>query len=117
VSGGATSGEDAPEIVTVYAVFGSAEEAQRIARIAVEERLAACANILAPCRSVYRWQGKIEEAEEVPALFKTRAASAQALIERIAALHSYDVPAAVVWPIAAALPAYRAWLAKESAGA
>jgi periplasmic divalent cation tolerance protein len=48
-------------IVTVYAVFGSAAEAQSIARTVVEERLAACANILAPCRSIYRWQGSIQE--------------------------------------------------------
>jgi periplasmic divalent cation tolerance protein len=102
-------------IVTVYAVFGSAAEAQSIARTVVEERLAACANILAPCRSVYRWQGKIEEAEEVPALFKTRAGTAEALLARIAELHSYEVPAAVVWAIERALPAYSEWVAKESA--
>ncbi len=102
-------------IVTVYAVFGSAGEAQRVARTVVEERLAACANIIAPCRSIYRWQGTVEEAEEVPALFKTRADAAEALIARLAELHSYDVPAAVVWPIAQALPAYAAWVAAESA--
>ena len=101
-------------IVTVYAVFGSAAEARSIARTAVEERLAACANILAPCRSVYRWQGSIEEDEEVPALFKTRADTADALIARISELHSYDVPAAVVWPIERALPAYVDWVAQES---
>jgi periplasmic divalent cation tolerance protein len=101
-------------IVTVYAVFGSAEEAQSIARTVVEERLAACANILPSCRSVYRWQGSIHEDEEVPALFKTRADTAEALIARIAELHSYDVPAAVVWPIDGALPAYAEWVAQES---
>jgi periplasmic divalent cation tolerance protein len=101
-------------IVTVYAVFGSAAEAQSIARTVVEERLAACANILAPCRSVYRWEGAIQEDEEVPALFKTRADTADALLARIAALHSYDVPAAVVWPIERALPAYLDWVAQES---
>ena len=101
-------------IVTVYAVFASAEEAHRIADAAVEERLAACANILAPCRSIYRWQGEVERADEVPALFKTRADTAEALIARIAELHSYQVPAAVVWPIAAALPAYAEWVAAES---
>jgi periplasmic divalent cation tolerance protein len=116
VSGGATSGEDAPEIVTVYAVFGSAGEAQRIARIAVEERLAACANILAPCRSVYRWRGKIEEAEEVPALLKTRAEQAEPLIARIAELHSYELAAAVAWPIADALLGYAVWVDQESTG-
>ena len=101
-------------IVTVYAVFASTEEAQRIARTLVEERLAACANILASCRSIYRWQGKIEDADEVPALFKTRADTAEALIVRLAELHSYDVPAAAVWPIANALPAYADWVAQES---
>ena len=105
------------EIVTIYATFGSDEEAGRIARTLVEEGLAACANVLAPCRSVYRWQGKIEEAAEVPALFKTAAARAQALLARIAELHSYDVPAAVAWPIAHALEPYRDWVAEESGGA
>jgi periplasmic divalent cation tolerance protein len=101
-------------IVTVYAVFGSVEEAGKVARAAVEERLAACANILAPCRSVYRWQGRVEEAQEVPVLFKARADGADALIARIAELHSYDVPAAVAWPIAGALPAYAEWVVQES---
>ena len=100
-------------IVSVYATFGSDEEARRIARTVVEERLAACANILAPCRSVYRWQGSIEEADEVPALFKTRADAASRLIARIGELHSYDVPAAVVWPIADSLPDYASWVREE----
>ena len=101
------------EIVSVYATFGSDEEARRIARTLVEERLAACANILAPCHSIYRWQSKVEEAAEVPVIFKTRADAADRLIERIGALHSYDVPAAVVWPIADALDAYRQWVEGE----
>lgn len=100
-------------IVTVYATFASAEEAERVARLVVEERLAACANILAPCRSIYRWQGAIQEADEVPALFKTAAARAPALIARIAELHSYDVPAAVVWPIAHSLDSYRGWVTES----
>lgn len=98
-------------IATVYAVFADAEEAERIAGLMVEERLAACANILAPCRSIYRWDGRIELAEEVPALFKT--ARAEALIARIAELHSYDVPAAVAWAIEAAHPPYAAWIESE----
>lgn len=102
------------DIASVYAVFAGAEEAHRIARLVVEERLAACANILGPCRSIYRWQGEIEEADEVAAIFKTRAAAAQALVDRIAALHSYEVPAAVVWPIADALGAYARWVEAET---
>ena len=102
-------------IVSVYAVFADWAEAERIARRAVEERLAACANILGPCRSIYRWQGKVEEAGEVAAIFKTRAETAPALLARIAALHSYDVPAAVVWPIGDALGPYADWV-EESSG-
>jgi periplasmic divalent cation tolerance protein len=105
--------ESQDAIVSVYATFGSDEEARRIARQLVEERLAACANILAPCHSIYRWQGRIEEATEVPVLFKTRSDAAARLIERLGELHSYDVPAAVVWPIARTLPDYAQWVGEE----
>jgi periplasmic divalent cation tolerance protein len=98
-------------IVSVYAVFADAAEAERIARAAVGERLAACANILGPCRSIYRWQGKVEEADEVAAIFKTSADRSGALVDRIAALHSYDVPAITVWSVADGLPAYLNWVA------
>lgn len=107
------SGQDSP--VTVYATFGSEEEAQRIARLLVDERLAACANILGACRSVYRWRGEVEEAQEVAALFKTRSGRAGELIARLAELHSYDVPAAVVWPIVDALDSYGEWIRSETA--
>ena len=102
------------EIVTVYATFPSEAEARRIGRTLVEERLAACANVLGPCRSVYRWQGSVEEAEEVAALFKTRKGQAQALIARLGELHSYEVPAAVVWPISDALAPYADWVHSET---
>jgi len=98
------------DIVSVYAVFADDEEARRIAGIVVEERLAACANILGSCHSIYRWQGKVEEASEVPAIFKTSADAAPKLVERMAALHSYDVPAIVVWPIADTLRLYGEWV-------
>ena len=101
------------EIVSVYATFGSEEDARTIARAVVEERLAACANILGPCHSIYRWQGQVEEAGEIAAIFKTRADAAARLVERIAELHSYDVPAAVVWPIADASEDYQTWVAAE----
>lgn len=101
-------------IASVYAVFADAAEAERIARIVVDERLAACANILGPCRSIYRWQGKVEEADEVAAIFKTSAAAAARLVARIAALHSYEVPAIAVWPIVDALDAYAAWVTAET---
>ncbi len=101
-------------IVSVYAVFAGEEEARRIGRAAVEEGLAACVNIIGPCHSIYRWQGRIEEAGEVAAIFKTAAARGEALVARITELHSYDVPAAVVWPIGAVNDAYREWVRMET---
>ena len=98
------------KIVSVYAVFANAEEAELVGRAVVEERLAACINILCPCRSIYRWQGAIETADEVPAILKTTAAQAEALIARIAELHSYDVPCITVWPVDKALGAYAGWV-------
>jgi periplasmic divalent cation tolerance protein len=104
---------DAAAIATVYAVFADEAEARRIGRAMVEEKLAACVNILGPCRSIYRWQGAIEDAAEVPVLFKTPADTAERLIERIAALHGYEVPAIVQWPIERAFVPYADWV-KES---
>ena len=103
-----------PEIVSVYATFANADEARRIARIVVEERLAACVNVLGPCQSINRWQGAFEEATEVAAIFKTSADRAKALAARISALHSYGVPAVVVWPIEHSLDSYRAWVMSET---
>ena len=97
-------------IVSVYAVFANAEEAERIGRTVVEEKLAACINILGPCRSIYRWKGKIESADEVPAILKTHGWQADELVERIAALHSYDTPCIVVWPIEKLLRRYADWV-------
>jgi periplasmic divalent cation tolerance protein len=102
-------------VVSVYAVFANPEEAERIGRTVVEERLAACANILGPVRSIYRWQGKIETADETAAIFKTAQSGADALIERIAGLHSYEVPCVVAWPIEKALPGYAEWI-EDSVG-
>lgn len=97
-------------IVSIYAVFANAEEAERIGRTVIEEKLAACINILAPCRSIYRWQGVIETAEEVPAILKTHGWQVDELIERIAALHSYDTPCIVAWPIEKLLRRYADWV-------
>ena len=97
-------------VVSVCAIFATAEEAERIGRQMVEERLAACVNILGSCRSIYRWQGAIESADEVPALFKTGGDQAEALMTRIAGLHSYDVPCVVVWPIDKLLGSYADWV-------
>ena len=102
------------EIVSVYAVFASDEEARRIGREMVERRLAACVNILGPCHSIYRWRGEIEEGPEVTAIFKTDGRSSDALVAAIAERHSYDVPAIAVWPIAATTDDYRSWVSENS---
>jgi periplasmic divalent cation tolerance protein len=97
-------------VVSVYAVFADAEEAERIGRLVIDERLAACINILSPIRSIYRWTGGVETADEVAAIFKTSDANVDALVARIAALHSYDVPCIVSWPIEKVLGSYAAWV-------
>jgi periplasmic divalent cation tolerance protein len=101
-------------IASIYATFASEEEARRIGRVLVEERLAACVNILGQCHSIYRWQGRIEEAQEVAAIFKVAAGQAELALKRIAELHSYDVPAVAVWPIERSLPAYAEWVVNET---
>jgi periplasmic divalent cation tolerance protein len=97
-------------VLSVYAVFANTEEAERIGRTLVEERLAACVNILPPIRSIYRWKGEIETADEVAAIFKTHHWRSDALMERIAQLHSYDVPCIVAWPIEKIVGSYADWV-------
>jgi periplasmic divalent cation tolerance protein len=97
-------------VVSVYAVFADAEEAERIGRAMVEEQLAACVNILGSIKSIYRWQGQIESAEEVAVIFKTHHWRTDALIARIAELHSYEVPCITSSPIEKILAAYADWV-------
>ncbi len=91
------------------------ESARALATQLVEQRLAACVNILAPCHSLYRWEGKLEEAEEVPLLIKTSAARYAALEEAIRAYHPYELPEIVAVRIEKGLPAYLAWMAAATA--
>ena len=97
-------------VVSVYAIFASAEEAERIGRDVIERRLAACINILGPVRSIYRWKGEVESAEETAAIFKTTDESADDLIVRIAAMHSYDIPCVVALPVDKVLQSYALWV-------
>ena len=100
-------------VVTVTALFASEEEARTIGRTVIEERLAACVNIGGAVRSIYHWQGDIEEASEVAASFKTTAAMADVLIARIAELHSYDVPCIYSEPVDKLLASYAEWVESE----
>jgi periplasmic divalent cation tolerance protein len=90
------------------------ESANTIALAVVEEKLAACVNILPRVQSIYRWQGAVESASEIPLLIKSTATNYPALEKRIAELHPYDVPEIVALPITHGLPAYLNWLAAET---
>ena len=92
-----------------------AESARALATKLVEQRLAACANILSPCLSIYRWEGRLEEAEEVPLLIKTSAPRYAALEEAIRAYHPYELPDIVAIRIEKGLPDYLAWVAASTA--
>ena len=91
--------------------------ADRIARALVAERLAACVNVLAPCRSVYRWQGAVEQADEVPLLIKTTTDAWPALARRLRVLHPHEVPEIVAWQPSEVGDDYLAWAAAETADA
>lgn len=97
-------------VISVYAVFADKDEADRIGRLMVEERLAACVNILGQIHSIYRWKGKVETNDEVAAILKTNDEKAGELMTRIAALHSYEVPCIVTWPIEQILGSYADWV-------
>jgi periplasmic divalent cation tolerance protein len=88
--------------------------AEMLANALIEARLAACVNILPPCRSVYRWQGAVEAADEVPLLIKTSEARYAALETAIRALHPYELPELIAVPITHGLPAYLGWVAAET---
>jgi periplasmic divalent cation tolerance protein len=91
------------------------ETAARIARALVEERLAACVNLVPAVRSIYRWQDRVEEAGEVLLVIKTRAERVDALAARLRALHPYELPELVALPVAAGLASYLDWVAAEAA--
>ena len=91
-----------------------AATAQRIADALVEERLAACVNVLPGLRSVYRWQGAVERADEVLLLAKTVSGRLDALTARLTALHPYELPEVVAVEVAGGLAAYLDWVAEQT---
>lgn len=104
------------DVIFVYMTAGSVEEARRIARALVDERLAACVNLIEGMTAIYRWQGAVEEAGETVLIAKTRAGRFEALADRVRALHSYSVPCIVELPVGRGNPAYMAWLRQEAGG-
>jgi periplasmic divalent cation tolerance protein len=101
-------------VLLVVTTLPDRATAERIAAALVTARVAACVNVLAECTSVYRWQGKIERAGEVPMLIKTTRAAYAQLEETLRTLHPYDVPEIVALPVTAGLPAYLDWVAQET---
>lgn len=90
------------------------ESADRLARALVEARVAACVNVLSPARSVYRWKGAVETAEEYPVLVKTARDRYAELERTIRSLHPYELPEIVAVDVEVGLPAYLEWVAAET---
>jgi len=101
-------------LVSVWITCASAEQAESLGRALVEERLAACANVLPGVTSIYRWQGVVQRDAETGLLLKTRAELFAALEARVRAMHSYEVPCVVSWPIEAAGEAYARWVREQT---
>jgi periplasmic divalent cation tolerance protein len=101
----------------VYITAGSMDEARRIGRALVEERLVACVNLIDGMKSIYWWQGAVEEAAEVVVIAKTRRDLVDRAVATVKSLHSYSVPCVVALPIEAGNPAYLDWIAAETAPA
>jgi periplasmic divalent cation tolerance protein len=99
----------------VYVTAGNEAEALRIGRAVVEERLAACANAIPGMRSLYWWEGRVQEANETVLILKSTEAMLEKLTRRVRELHSYELPCVVALPIAGGNPAYLEWIRAECA--
>ncbi len=96
--------------LVIFSTFSNSEEARRVARTLVEERLAACANLLPSVESIYHWKGAIETANETLVVFKTTAECYPQFEARLKELHSYEVPEIVAFPVEAGFPPYLQWI-------
>ena len=101
------------EYRSIYITAKDEPEARKIGKALVGEKLAACVNYF-PIRSIYRWQGNIEEAEEIAIIAKTRAELVDRLIRRVKELHSYEVPCTVSWIIEKGNPDYLEWIREST---
>ena len=103
------------EVRVVWVTAPDAETGARIARTVVEERLVACVNLVPGVRSIYRWEGQVEEEQEVLLIAKTVASRATALAARIAQLHPYEVPEVLELPVGGGSQPYLDWVREEVA--
>ena len=102
------------EVLLVLTNLPDAESADRVTRVVLESRTAACVNRLPACASTYWWNGAIEHAAEIPLLVKTTRAAYPALEAALRKAHPYEVPEIIALPVAMGLPAYLAWVADET---
>ncbi|MES2565107.1 MAG: divalent-cation tolerance protein CutA [Pseudomonadota bacterium] len=107
--------EDPDATLLVFTNLPDRESAMKLAQTLVEQRLAACVNVLGGCDSVYRWQGAVEQADEVPVLIKTRAGRYGEVEAAIRQLHPYELPEVIAVPVAQGLPEYLAWVTEQTA--
>lgn len=98
------------EVLLAFTTFANEADAARVARALVEERLVACANLLPGARSLYRWEGAVQDEREVVVLLKTRKQDWTALLSRLHELHPYETPELIAVRVAAGAPRYMAWL-------
>ncbi|MGE0545680.1 MAG: divalent-cation tolerance protein CutA [Kofleriaceae bacterium] len=104
-----------PALRVVISTFPSIDKAAEVARVLVDEQLVACVNVVPQVRSIYRWQGAVQDDTEALALIKTTVERVAAVTSRLLELHPYDVPEVIALPISAASPAYAAWV-RDSVG-
>ena len=103
------------EALLVLTNLPDQNSATRIAERLIAGRLAACVNLLAPCTSIYHWEGKVESATEVPLLIKTTQQRYEAVEQCILELHPYELPEIIQVPLTGGLPAYLQWITRETA--
>jgi len=103
-----------PGACVMFVMAGTGKEAERISRALIEERLAACANIIGPVRSIYRWRGKVEDAREYLIMIKTRSSLTSRIERAVRKLHSYEVPEIIALKIASGSTPYLDWIAQNT---
>ena len=103
------------DVVIVFVTAPSDDEARRIGRTLVAERLAACVNVIGPLHSIYRWEGQVQEDAEQLLVVKARRSDVDALAARVRALHSYEVPEVVALDVVAGSAPYLAWVLESTA--
>lgn len=102
------------DVLMVFTNCPDTESASALARHVIEQRLAACVNVLGPCASVYRWRGAVEQAQEVPVIMKTTRGAFDRLAGAIRSNHPYELPEIVAVRVEAGLPDYLNWVRSET---